>query len=396
MSSKATLEPDVVETQVPVVTGLEAQTRGEIDIQIATARRFPRSVTKVIQEAMSLATLNQDIAEQCIYAKPQDGGTVEGPSARLAEIMASCWGHMRSEARVVDELEKHVVSRGTSWDLERNVAVAFEVRRRITKKNGQRFSDDMVVTASNAANSIAYRNSVFRVIPKAIWWPIYLKAKQVAVGDATTLAARRGKVLEHFLKMGATNERVFAALGVQGVDDITLEHVGRLQGINNAIRDGEITVDEAFPPIVKEPQRKSETTAAPTTEAAAPPVAPADEAKPATTAPPAPASASPPPDDHVWTGVKVLDTKWVHDSQGGYGEITTTRGVMMSRDQKRFDEAATCEDSGALLRVSYTFGKRKNAAGKEERVYILTKLELDDVAGVSGQPDQPELPTEGA
>jgi len=384
MSSKATLEPEVVETQVPVVTGLEAQTRGEIDIQIATAKRYPRSVTKAMQDAMSLATLSQDVAEQCIYAKPQDGGTVEGPSARLAEIMASCWGHMRSEARVVDETDKHVVSRGTSWDLERNVAVAFEVRRRITKRDGKKFSDDMVVTASNAANSIAYRNTVFRVIPKAFWWPIYLKAKEVAVGKAETLAANRDKALAHFLKMGATNDRVFAVLGVHGINDITLEHVALLKGMASAIRDGETTVDDAFPPIIKEPQRKSESQPSPPPSAqTAPPVAPAGAAATETPQPPAAAApASPPvnPNDTVERGVLVLEngTKWVEDGNGGYGEVTTNRGVFVTRDQKWFMSAASCEGSTTPMLLTWRVGKMQKKGGKPIDVKLLMALALDE------------------
>jgi hypothetical protein len=375
------LEPEVIESQVPVVTGLEAQTRGEIDIQIATAKRYPRSVTKAIADAMSLATLSEEIAESCFYAKPQDGKTVEGPSARLAEIVASCWGHMRSEARVVEEAEKHIVSRGTSWDLERNVAVAFEVRRSILKRDKSRFSSDMVVTASNAANSIAYRNSVFRVIPRAFWWPVYLKAREVAVGKAETLANNRDKALGYFLKMGATNDRVFAALGVRGIDDITLEQLAVMKGFASAIRDGETTVDEVFPSIAKEPQRKSET---------APPVAPVDAAAvPISPTPAAAVSTSPAASpDQVWTGVRVLDTKWVEDSSGGYAEITTNKGVMMTRDKPRYEEAATAEGSDTLLKATYRFGKRM-ARGKEERVVLLMKLELDE-------PEQGTLPTEGA
>src|SRR4029077_2732651 len=42
---------------------LEQQTRGEIDIQIVTARRFPRSIRAFRDRAMEMATLTEDIAE---------------------------------------------------------------------------------------------------------------------------------------------------------------------------------------------------------------------------------------------------------------------------------------------------------------------------------------------
>ena len=152
---------------------------------------------------------------------------------------------------------------------------------------------------------------------------------------------------------------------------------------------GIITAEEAIDitpvaPTASEPRRLSET--APTSAPPLTSVSPTtDAASPGT--PPAVASASPAETvDELWTGVKVLDTKWVADSQGGYGEVTTTKGVMMTRTQGIFDEEANCEDSGVLLKVSYRFGKRKNAAGKEERVNVLIALALDE----GPQPQQPE------
>jgi hypothetical protein len=389
MSSKATLEPEVVETQVPVVTGLEAQTRGEIDVQIATAKRFPRSITTALQEATSLATMTEEVAESCFYALPRDGKTIEGPSARLAEIVASCWGNMRIEARSMGESDTFTTSRGTSWDLQRNVAIAFEVKRRITGRNNKRYNDDMIVVASNAASSIALRNAVLKNIPKAFWQPVYEAARKAAVGTAETLVNKRAKSLDYFKKLGVTDVRVFSVLQVKGLDDITLEHLATLKGLATAIRDGDTTIEEAFPVEVREPQRKSET--APTTDASAPPVAPADAAKPATTAPPAAASASPSTpttsaNDHVEKGVLVLEngTKWVEDGNGGYGEVTTNRGVYVTRDQKFFMSASTCEGSDTRMVLTWRVEKWQKK-GKPVDVKVFVKLGLDEGA------QQPEL-----
>lgn len=253
--ASVTESPHALEVRAP--GALEQQIRGEVDVQIATAKRYPRSVRTFLQQAQEMATLDEETAESCFYALPRDGKTVEGPSARLAEICASAYGHIRAEARIVAEDERFITARATAWDIQNNVAVAFEVRRRITtsekkNKNGQtipskRYSDDMIVVTGNAASSIALRNAVFKVIPSAFWRPIYEKCRQVAVGNADTLANRRAKMLEHFQKMGVPSERVFTVLGVKGVEDITLDHLATLKGTATAIKDGDTTVDEAFP-----------------------------------------------------------------------------------------------------------------------------------------------------
>jgi hypothetical protein len=256
-----TKDADVVDAfEVLAPTAIESLTRGEIDIQVATAKRYPRSLSAFRARALEMATLDQDTAESCIYALPRDGKTVEGPSARLAEILASAYGHMRIEGRPVGDDGKFLTARGTAWDIQQNVLIAFETKRRITDKHGRRYKDDMIGVTANAATSIAIRNAVLKVIPKAFWGPIYDACRKTAVGDAGTLANRRAAMLDYFLKFGATNDRVFAMLGVQGIDDVTLEHLVTLKGLATAIKDGDTTVDDAFtatdPPRV---QRQSET-----------------------------------------------------------------------------------------------------------------------------------------
>lgn len=236
---------------VPNLGAIEQQARGEVDIQIATAKRYPRSIRMFVEQALEMATLDEETAAACFYALPRDGKTVEGPSARLAEICASAWGHMRIQARTLDENDRFVTARGEAWDLQTNVAIGYEVKRRITDKKQRKYSDDMVVVTSNAAASIALRNAVFKIIPSAFWRPIYLKCRQVAIGKAETLANRRAKMLEYFQRMGAENARVFAVLGVRGVEDVTLDHMATLHGLATAIKDGDTSVDEAFPPVGK-------------------------------------------------------------------------------------------------------------------------------------------------
>lgn len=239
---------------------MEPTSRGELDVQIVTAKRFPRSIKAFMHAAMEMATLDEDTAASCFYALPRDGKTVEGPSARLAEICLSAWGNSRAQARVVAEDERFVTARGEAWDLQTNVAIGYEVKRRITtsekRKNGQvipakKFSDDMVGVTGNAASSIALRNAILKIIPTSFWRPIYLECRKVAIGTAETLANRRAKMLDYFQKMGVTAERVYEVLGVGGVEDITLDHVGTLRGLATAIKDGDTTVDEAFPAKVQ-------------------------------------------------------------------------------------------------------------------------------------------------
>lgn len=239
------------EVAVPDAGVLTAISRAELDQQITTARAYPRSLRRFVKECMEMATLNERVAEECFYALPRDGKTIEGPSARLAEIVTSAWGNCRAGARVVDEGAEFITAQGVFHDLERNVQVTVEVRRRITGKGGRRYSSDMIGVTGNAACSIALRNAVFRGIPRAFWVDVYEAARKAAVGDAQTLANKRAQMFAHFLKLGATREAIFATIGVQGEEDIGLDELTTLKGIATAIKEGDTTVEQAFPPLPK-------------------------------------------------------------------------------------------------------------------------------------------------
>ena len=73
--------------------------------------------------------------------------------------------------------------------------------------------------------------------------------KRVAVGDAKTLATRRADALTHFTKLGVDRQRILASVGAKAVEDIGLEHLETLIGFATAIRDGDASIDETFPPI---------------------------------------------------------------------------------------------------------------------------------------------------
>lgn len=231
---------------------LDVISRGEIDMQIATAHRFPRSVTLALAEALTLATMDEETAESCFYVLPPRSGsteTIEGPSVRLAEIFASCWGNIRVASRVVAEEDRFIVAMGVCLDLQKNSFSSFEVRRRITTKHGKRYGDDMIQQTGNAAQSIARRNAIFQVIPRSYVNKVWMKAKEVAAGNLESLAKKREKWVAWFKTNNITLDRVLARLGKAGLDDIGLSEMAVLIGIATAIKDRQISADDAFPPI---------------------------------------------------------------------------------------------------------------------------------------------------
>lgn len=251
MGEPAHDEDGVVTEELVPITEVSALTvvSSEIGMQLDAAHRYPRSVKRFLDEAKTLATMDVETAASCIYSVPRSGKTISGPSVRLAEICVSAWGNSHIGARIVGTDATNVIAQGAAWDLEKNLRITMETRRRITQRNGDRYNEDMITVTGNAAASIALRNAIFKIIPRAYVDAVYSAARKVAVGDASTLADRRPKVMERLTKMGATPERVLATLGKPSVADLTVDDLEYLVGLGTAIKNGEKKIDEVFPEV---------------------------------------------------------------------------------------------------------------------------------------------------
>lgn len=242
-----TPDPDTVEIlgAAPPASVSESEIKAQIDV----AKRYPRDTKKFLKDAITMVTLSEEIAESCIYSLARAGENIAGKSVRLAEICMSAWGNIHAGARPIEVGARDVTSQGVCWDVERNVRVTMETKRRITNRNGQRYSDDMIATTQGAASSIALRNAILRVIPSAFTDEVYRAARACAVGEGEGAFSRRSKVMQKLGKMGAPTARILAVLGRDKIEDVNLDDVEILIGFGTAIKDGEKTVDEVFPPL---------------------------------------------------------------------------------------------------------------------------------------------------
>lgn len=251
------VEPQNIQTMA-----VDALERANVDSQVATAKQYPRSIKRSIDNSIVMATMDNETAQSCGYALPRGGKPITGPSVHLAKIIVSNWGNMRTEAKVVQITDKQVISRGTCWDLETNVASAFEVRRSIIDKHGKRYTDDMITVTGNAANSIAYRNAVFSVIPKAVVDKVYKEAQKSITGDLsdeTKLIKRRSDAISYFKdEWGITEEEVVKLCGKQTVNQIKAQEIALLLGISQSLTDGDTTVEELMKPIRESKEAKNE------------------------------------------------------------------------------------------------------------------------------------------
>lgn len=251
MTVGADVDSDSIGSAVIIPSGSVAVNlaKAEIDQQIATAKQYPRTLQRVTANILTLATLDDEAAKECMYSLPRGGKPIVGPSIRLAEIVASQWGNCRIAARPtdVDRDNKRVEAQGLFWDLQTNVGQMVTVHRRIVDKHGKLYNDDMILVTANAACSIARRNAILAGVPKAVWRKAYDAAVAVIKGDIKTLSERKEKAYQAFAAFGIKREQLFSSLGIGGDEDVTMDHLPVLIGMHQALKNGESTVEEMFP-----------------------------------------------------------------------------------------------------------------------------------------------------
>lgn len=259
------MENEIIEVKQAEM--LQAINRAEVDMQISTAKQYPRDLNAVLNKIVTYATMDKETAEECFYvlrrkdANGQDT-VIEGLSVRMAEIIAGAWGNLRVQTRIIGNDGRMITAQAVCHDLETNFAVSKEVKRNITTKKGYTYSQDMQVVTGNAAASIAFRNAVLTVIPKAVTKRIINEVKQVALGQSIDLETSRQNIIQYFAKLGVSQQQLFDYLGIKKLEEIDKQSVFELRATANAIKEGTTTVQETFVRPAVEAKKQAEGVAA--------------------------------------------------------------------------------------------------------------------------------------
>jgi len=248
------MENQIEEMQISTNEIAYQQDKAQIDIQISTAKTYPRNIKRAVDDAIAVATMDKDTASTCTYSVPRGGKAISGPSVHLAKIIAQQWGNLRVETKVVNVDLTTVTSQAIAFDLEKNLAIKVEVKRSIMTKMG-RMKDDMIVVTGNAGNSIALRNAIFAIIPKSVTDKVYKTAMTLITGDIsdeTKLIKRRKVIIDALMgTYSVTETEILSAIGKASIAHIVGEDIVVLIGIGQAIKDGDTTIEEAFRGKVK-------------------------------------------------------------------------------------------------------------------------------------------------
>jgi len=229
-----------------------ATTRAAQEVQAAmvVAKRFPRD-TFAAEKRIMEECKRPALAEQAIYAYPRGGTTVEGPSIRLAEVLARNWGNIDTGIIELSQANGESVMMAVCWDLETNFrqTKTFTVKHERHTRQGVKELTDPRDIYEMTANQGARRQRacILGVIPGDIVEAAVNACNKTmtGTGGGEPLADRAKKMIGAFEGMGVTQAMVERRLGHK-LDTIIETEMVIFRKIYKAIQDNMQPVSAYF------------------------------------------------------------------------------------------------------------------------------------------------------
>ena len=238
-----------------------AREMARIQGEIFMAKKFPRDVMKALDK-IEQECARPTLAKQAVYTYARGGSDIKGPSIRLAEAVARCWGNLRYGFEEVSSNGKESVVRAYAYDVENNQQAEriFTVKLgRYSKRGGFAMADDprdqYEIVANNASRRV--RACILQLIPgDIIDYAVQLCsdtiAKNFKVNEDTI-----NKLIKAFASYNVT-EAMLEKFVQRRLIAMTADQYVRLQSIYTSLRDGIAKVEDFFetekPEAKKEPE----------------------------------------------------------------------------------------------------------------------------------------------
>jgi len=227
-----------------------------------------------------------EFAATAFYSVPNRGS---GPSIRLAEEAARCYGNFVYGHRELSRSEGKSEIEVYAWDMEKNNRSSRQitVMHVLDTKNGPKKLIDQADIDNKIANvaSKQMRGRILALMPKhMIAAGVAACKRTLAGGGEKPLSERIVAMVQAFARFGVTKAHLEAHLG-HGVDNTTVDELADLMGAFNAIKEG-AKASEYFPLDQQQAAQQAESTGAAITQRARaaapkPAKAPAPAPKPA-------------------------------------------------------------------------------------------------------------------
>ena len=212
----------------------------EVQSAIVLAKRFPRNQMDCLDKIL-VACQRPGLAEQSLYSYSRGGTEITGPSIRLAEAIAQCWGNLQFGIRELEQRHGESTVEAFAWDMESNTrqTKTFQVRHeRYTKKGKYSLEDPRDIyelTANQGARRL--RACILGIIPGDVIESAVNQCESTLKAKADTSVEALKKLVDAFNGFGVSKEQIEKKIQ-RRLDTITAAQLIQLRKIYNSLKDG--------------------------------------------------------------------------------------------------------------------------------------------------------------
>lgn len=246
--------PATIESQA-----LQGRVAQEVQAAVFMAKQFPRDESRAMAR-INTACRRKRLAEVASYEYPRGGTKVTGPSIRLAEAVAQCWGNIQTGVVELERRAGESTAMAYAWDLETNYRQEkrFTVKHIRETRSGSTALTDSRDIYELIANQGARRQRacILGVIPGDVIEDAMKQCSETLKRDEKPLKDRLEDMAEVFkTEFGVTKEQLEANVGMN-FDAFTDQAFLKLRGIYASLHDGMAKVEDYFPNTEDAPAEK--------------------------------------------------------------------------------------------------------------------------------------------
>lgn len=220
----------------------------EVQAALLIARSSPRD-QKAACDRIAVACQRPGLASSALYSYSRGGTDITGPSIRLAEAIAQCWGNLQFGVRELEQRNGASTVQAYCWDVETNTRreVTFTVTHtRHTRRGATRLEDPRDIyemVANQGARRL--RACILAVIPGDVVEEAVAQCEATMHASADCSPAGISKMVKAFGDLGVTKEQIEKRIQ-RRIDAIQPAQVVALKKVYQSLRDGMSTPAEWF------------------------------------------------------------------------------------------------------------------------------------------------------
>lgn len=219
-----------------------------VQAQVVMAKAYPRNLADAIKRIQGECS-RRTLAEKASYVFKRGTSEVSGPSIRLAESIARCYGNIKYGFEVQSSSESESKVRSYCYDLETNVSAEriFMVNHIMDTKNGPKVLTDQRDIYEHVANQSTRRERacILEVIPGDIVDFALAECQKTLTSSVVVDSNSILGIINAFRSFGVSKTQLEAYLD-RNIESISAEQLLKLRQIWTGFKDGMSKPEDIF------------------------------------------------------------------------------------------------------------------------------------------------------